>query len=352
MTWRAISDGRRCLRRPDLRRGPALLPVGSLLLEIPLGSERTKDLTLVEMTREAGWHRHFAITLSPEGIVTVTHRQGDRQTRASVQKPRVMADETLRLSYCWDAPARRGVLIAENVASGAVTQQAFAGPQPLPLDDAAALCGGGAVHIDPSVTLAAVADKIVPIGPMPGFMAGTWVETAAGARPIEMLHPGDLVVTAENGLQPVRHVVSREVPALGQFRPVRLRAPFLGLRTDLNVAPHHRVLIDGSDAEYLFGTDTVLVEAGHLRPMIAPAIPAGTATVTYHQVLLDRHDCLHTAGAWSESLYVGRIAQNPARLIRSVLAPFADRKLPVHTEVAGPLLKPFEAMVLVSTLCA
>ncbi len=355
MTWQAIGDGRRALRLPDPARAPQLLPVGSVMIESALSGDRPAALTLLELDRDTGWRHHLAVTLSPGGLITVAHRQGGCMSVASLQKPDLMADQILRLTWCWDAPARQGVLTAENITTGTLEQCAFDAPPPLPLEDAALLCGGenaAGLRCDPAVTLVAVSDEIEPVGPMPGLMAGSWVETASGGRAVERLRPGDLVVTAEHGLQPVRQVAAREVPALGQFRPMRLRAPFFGLRADLDVAPHHRVLIDGTDAEYLFGTDTVLVEAGHLRPM-AEQVPArASPVVTYYQVVLDRHDCLHTAGTWSESLYLGQLARRPAQHACSVLSHVPPEDIPIHSDIAGPLLKPYEAMVLVSTLCA
>ncbi|MDF0596452.1 Hint domain-containing protein [Psychromarinibacter halotolerans] len=357
MSWLAISDGRSCLRRPS-NTAPELLATGTLVLEAQTHGDRDATVDLLTMECRDGWPRSLRVSLSPDGRVTVEHRQGRSAARATVHAPRLMANDTLRLTYGWDAPARRGTLTAENVDSAAAQQVAVAAPHPMPTADLRLLAEAGCgSRIDPRVSLLAASNRLEPIGPMPGFARDTLIETAAGTRRIETIRPGDLVVTAGRGLQPVRHVVSRAVPAVGQYRPVRLRAPFLGLRTDMCVAPHHRVMIDGSDAEYLFGTDTVMVEARHLQPMAAPTAATGAETaqgpvVRYHQLVLDMHDCLYTAGTWSESLYIGRLARRPVRLASSVLAGVAPARLPVHAEVAGPLLKPFEAMVLVSGRCA
>ncbi|MDF0602325.1 Hint domain-containing protein [Psychromarinibacter sp. C21-152] len=353
MTWLAISDGRQCHRQPGPEFRGALVPVGSLLIEVQLQGERRGGVTLLELERDTGWRHRLAVTLAPEGGLVVEHRQGAAVSVATLREPRLMANETLRLTWSWNAPARRGVLTAENTASGRLEQTLFDAPLPLPVEDVEALITGGAgVRLNPGLSVLAVSDEIEPVGPMPGFLSGSWVETAAGARPVEQLRPGDLVVTAERGLQPVRHAVARDVPAVGEFRPVRLRAPYFGLRTDLNLAPHHRVMIDGSDAEYLFGVDTVLVEARHLGPMTGRPSDPEAQVVRYHQIVLDGHACLMVAGTWAESLYLGQLARRPARHASSVLAHVPAEAIPVHEEIAGPLLKPFEAMVLVSNLCA
>lgn len=354
MTWLAITDGRGCVRAPAPSARVALVASGSLLIEAQVASERGRAVTLLELERDPGWRQRLAVTLGSDGEVTVEHRQGETLSIATLGKPRVMGNETLRLTWSWDAPGRRGVLTAENVTTGAMVQAGFDNPMPVPVDDIVALAGAGAdrARLDPSVQLLAASDEIEPVGPMPGFLAGTRIETAAGARPVEALRPGDLVATAERGLQPVRHAVAREVPAVGAFRPVRLRAPYFGLRADLDVAPHHRVMIDGSEAEYLFGADSVLVEARHLAPMTGPGPEEEAEVVRYHQVVLDHHACMMVAGGWSESLFLGRLAKRPGRHGASVLAHVRRETIPVHHEIAGPLLKPYEAMVLVSSLCA
>lgn len=97
------------------------------------------------------------------------------------------------------------------------------------------------------------------------FTPGTRIATPHGVRAIETLAVGEQVVTRDHGLQPIRWIGARQVPALGCFAPVHLRAGTLtGQDRDLLVSPQHRLLFQGYRAELLFGTTEVLVAAKHL----------------------------------------------------------------------------------------
>ncbi|WP_172298579.1 Hint domain-containing protein [Pseudoruegeria sp. HB172150] len=351
MTWLAISDGRHCLRAPQGKDLDDLITRGSVMIEVQLYGDRPQKLNMIEMERTNGWFRRFSVTLAKNAHISVEHRQADTITQAILKKPRTTSHDTLRLTYSWDAPARRGVLTAENTTSGTAVHAFFEEPQPLLGEDIHDLVNGQA-FIDPAVSLFAVSDRIEPSGPMPGFLEGSWIGTPDGPRRIEDLAEGDEVLTARNGAQPIRHLVSHEMPATGSFRPVRLRAPFLGLRTDLCVAPHHRIRVNGTDTEYLFGNENALVEARHLGPMIGPAHAGSGATARYYQMVLDHHDCVNVAGGWAESLYLGDLARQPARQTCSLFAGIPAGRLPVHEEIAGTVLEPYEASVLVANLCA
>ncbi len=213
-------------------------------------------------------------------------------------------------------------------------------PHPWPLDDVDALIGVNPdVRLDPSITLLAVADRIESVGLSGGIAAGTRVDTIEGPKPVEQLAPGDLVQTMGHGFQPLRFVMIREVPALGACAPIRLRAPFFGLERDLMVSPQYRLLISGADAEYRFGTDSVLVEARYLATMAAYARTSKAATVKYVHLILDAHVCLSMQGAWGESLYLGDLATQPSRHAISPLASVQRDYLPVHTFIDSPALR-------------
>ncbi len=107
---------------------------------------------------------------------------------------------------------------------------------------------------------------------IPCFTPGTLILTDRGEVAVETLRPGDLVMTRDNGLQPIRWVGRKELDfaqlvALPALRPVRIAAGAMGLNTparDLLVSPQHRVMIEGPWAEMLFGDAEVLVAATHL----------------------------------------------------------------------------------------
>jgi len=355
LSWVAISDGRRPVVIPEIAPDivAPLMPSGTLIAEVQFNVESGARQIVAQLDRNVQWRRRFRMSLGETGDLLVEHRQGDTITNSVIRFPRPDREATLRITMSWHAPNRVGLVTVENLDSMESGQAAFEEPHPWPLDDIAALVGQTAgCGVDPSVTLLAFSDKVEPIGLTSGFAAGTVVDTMNGPCRVERLRPGDLVQTSDHGMQPVRCLATHEVPAFGRFAPVDLRAPFFGLEKDLTVAPDHRLLISGVDAEYLFGSDSVLVEARHLAKMGAYPRRMRPTTIRYFQVLLDAHVCLSVAGAWGESLFLGDLADNPARHAISPLAGIPVKDLPKHTEIASPELRSYEAMVLVSALCA
>ncbi len=137
------------------------------------------------------------------------------------------------------------------------------------------------------------------------FVAGAKIATPYGARAVETLAPGDLVVTRDHGLQPLRWIGQRTVSGRGRFAPVRFAAGALSAGSEaLTVSPQHRVLFTGYRSELLFGESEVLVPALHLidgdRICRMPS-----AEVTYFHLLFDEHEIIFAEGAASESFHPG-----------------------------------------------
>lgn len=149
--------------------------------------------------------------------------------------------------------------------------------------------------------------------PIPCFTAGVRLMTSKGQRPVERIAVGDLVQTADHGLQPVRWIGSRRLDSIDlamapQLLPVRICRGALGgglPRRDLLVSPQHRMLVRSSVAQELFGADEVLVAAKHLVGLEGVEIAADTTEVTYLHVLFDDHQIVFAEGAQAESLYTG-----------------------------------------------
>ena len=74
-----------------------------------------------------------------------------------------------------------------------------------------------------------------------------------------------LSICRDHGLQPIRWIQSRTVPATGNMAPVRIRpGAVVGLEKDLIVSPQHRMLLNGWRSEMLFGTSEAFAAAKHL----------------------------------------------------------------------------------------
>ena len=139
---------------------------------------------------------------------------------------------------------------------------------------------------------------------------GTEVGTTVA---IENLKPGDLVLTRDNGPQPIRWIGSTKLAALQlmrneKLRPIRIRAGALGKglpSSDLLVSPQHRILVRSRIAQKMFGADEVLVAAKQLLQVEGVDIAADIESVEYFQMLFDRHEVVVSNGAETDSLYTG-----------------------------------------------
>lgn len=136
------------------------------------------------------------------------------------------------------------------------------------------------------------------------FVAGTRLATAKGNRPIEKLRLGDLVQTADHGLQPIRWIGSMTVAAMGDLAPILIAAGALGNKRDLLVSPLHRMMLSGWQVELLFGEDEVLAAAKMLVNDEA-ILPVPMAQVTYYHLMFDTHEVVFAEGAPAESFHPG-----------------------------------------------
>lgn len=147
----------------------------------------------------------------------------------------------------------------------------------------------------------------------PCFTPGTLIRTACGPRPVEDLRPGDLVWTADAGLHPLRHLLSRTIPpsalaADPALRPVLIRADAFGPgrpARDLRVSPQHRILIADWRAPLHWGAEEVLVPARALVDGARVRIDDVASSVIYLHLVFDRHEIVESEGLLSESYLPG-----------------------------------------------
>ena len=146
----------------------------------------------------------------------------------------------------------------------------------------------------------------------PCFVAGTEVDTPFGARKVDDLRVGDLVLTRDAGPQPVRWIGSTTVVPEGSeenLRPVRIRAGALGPGVpdrDLEVSPLHRMLVRTPQVPLFFGASEVLCAARHLVDGHGIQVSDG-GPVTYYHLFFDTHQVITTHGCESESFFPGHI---------------------------------------------
>lgn len=206
---------------------------------------------------------------------------------------------------------------------------------------------GGAVHLDSCLTLMAISGAVVevlvfvetdtegcvvglyamPLAPMAGraqhallridrdsararyaqtlcatFARGTRIAMASGEQvPVEALGPGDMVLTRDEGPQPLRWRGDATLRAFGDFAPVRIAAGALANTGDLVVNPDQRLFIhkhaEGSGPR---GPE-VLMRARHLVNGDSVRIETG-GHVDYVQLLFDRQQTIYAEGIAVETM--------------------------------------------------
>ncbi|WP_025051522.1 Hint domain-containing protein [Sulfitobacter noctilucae] len=132
------------------------------------------------------------------------------------------------------------------------------------------------------------------------FAHSAMIDTDRGPVAAGDLQQGDLVVTMDQGLQPLRGVLSQSVAAIAQFAPVVFPVGILGNTIEIVVSPQHRMLLTGPRAELLFGEAEVLVPAVFLAEHGLGYRREG-GSVRYIHLVFDTHQIIFSGGCPSES---------------------------------------------------
>ena len=190
------------------------------------------------------------------------------------------------------------------------------------------------------------------------FTPGTRVLTAFGDMPIEHLRQGDLVHTADNGLQPLRWVGQRYVGATRlhvapHLKPVKISqdafGPGLPVR-DIWVSPAHRFLINAPDKMTATGRSEVLINALNLVNGSGVTIDETVTEVQYMHLLFDDHQIVFTEGVATESFLPGpnamlSLEEDARREVLSILPQLESHPLS-YSQMDRPTLRPNQAQVV------
>jgi hypothetical protein len=145
------------------------------------------------------------------------------------------------------------------------------------------------------------------------FSRGVEIKTPSGARKIETLKVGDLVLTKDNGARPIswigRRFIDRDTLSVNpKLAPIRIKAGALGDNlpaADLIVSPQHRILLRSKIAKRMFDTAEILVAAKMLVECEGIDICMDIDGVEYFHILFDQHEIVFANGAETESLFTG-----------------------------------------------
>ena len=322
------------------------LPRGSMVVETRV-SPYDRPQTLLGMASQTGSGFRLSLQAVPGGGVVLVLNRGGRTAHVAVNLDTGGRADVLRVTYSWDVPANVGRLAVEQPGTWRVAVRTLIRPVALtPAEIRESVQDDDARVLSSDLSYIAFSDRIEPIGPMPSLYEDTPVMTAQGYRKVGDLKRGDVVQTPSGDLVPVLANIPRTVPASGHFAPIRLRAPLFGLSRDIVTSPTQRLLIGGSRVGYMFGSEFVLVPAGHLLHGNA-AENGGTAPLaTYCQLLLPNHEAILAADTYVESMDVGRMRRRRDLLSASLLSGYPRRLLPEHERTAFPVLREFYAFTL------
>ncbi|MGK7651137.1 Hint domain-containing protein [Roseovarius sp. B08] len=190
----------------------------------------------------------------------------------------------------------------------------------------------------------------VTLNSIPCLVRGSRILCEQGEVPVEELRVGDLVVTRDDGLQPLRWVGHREVAGAAAYAPIRIAAGTFGEHNELWLSPLHRVLIRDSLAELLFGEREVLVAAkdlvndGSVRRV-------EVERVDYFHLLFDRHQVIMSEGLPTESFLPGPQIKNSfeAEIVHEICKLFPELNIETaegYSPAARRMLRGYEAQIL------
>ena len=192
------------------------------------------------------------------------------------------------------------------------------------------------------------------------FTPGTLIGTPQGARAIETLKKGDLVLTLDNGFRPIVWVGTKRLTGttLSEYdtlQPISIRRGALGYDTpnrDMMVSRQHRMMLSSSKADLLFDTHEVLIRAKHLISL--PGIKeVHLESVTYIHIMFEQHEIVLADGAWSESFQPGDrslsgVDADQRQELTAIFPELSDANRFAQYDAARPTLKAHEARVLLA----
>ncbi|GAA6208890.1 hypothetical protein NBRC116601_21830 [Cognatishimia sp. WU-CL00825] len=345
MTWIAVADHQsQMVHKASLAKD--IIPQGTLIVETlvaPQGSPQ--PLLGVQIVGPS--QVELQLTAMPKGGLHFLLKHGAEMTHVAIAHDAEDQADMLRISYAWDITTGLGHIVLERPGTNKIFHTEI--KNPLPLTGAMlhelTRTSGQRLLCD-NLCFVAVANQVMPFGPMPAICATAPVYTPQGTRAAGSLRRGDLVHTLDGDVVPVLQTIRHTLPARGSFQPVRLRAPYFGLTQDIVVTPEARLVVGGTQVEYLFGAEKVLVPVKHLTDAASACFETGHRLVSYVQLLLPDHEAILVGGTALESLSIGRLRRKKTLLSGTLLRGFENATLPEHSKTAYPVLKQFEAITL------
>ncbi|MEM9580101.1 MAG: Hint domain-containing protein [Pseudomonadota bacterium] len=353
MGWLAWSGGHGTANVHPNVTVDSQIDCGALMLEGPLPSE-LRAMTLLEIGCLHPVPSQLRIQSIPGEGFSVLITVGQQVFHGLISHTLRAQTPTFRLTYNWDHADGSGNLTIEHPGDSAIFCSTLSGCPALPgalvlgaVSEVRALDGSSNV-----LNCIGFHQGPLAVGPSATLDYHTPILTPQGYRKIGQLHHGDCVVTPSGDIVPILAQLCRTVPAYGSAAPVRLRAPYFGLHSDLVMAGPQRMIVGGSVVEYTFGCDSVLIPAQHLINGTAAIAQPVQDLATYYQLLLPDGQPMIASNVQVESLHVGRIRRRKDVFGRTTLAGLPRHLMPEHSAPTSQILRPFEAITLAAMRAA
>ena len=352
MGWLAYSGGGETTDVHASITPESLIETGALVIEAPLPSN-LRAVTLLEVASLHPTPSLLRVQSIPGEGFSILISSGGDVFHALISHTLVARTDSFRLTLNWDSITGDGLLSIEHLGDDALFTSELTG--------CIAMYGALILGALSEMRVADAQKELdyigfhqgpLSVGPTPTLDYHTPVLTAQGYRKIGIMKPGDTVISASGDIIPVLGVFKKVTPAFGSYAPVRLRAPYFGLQSDLVMAGTQRLIVGGSDVEYTFGCDEVLIPAQHLiNGTAAIAKPVG-GTTTYYQLLLPENEAFVASELLLESLFIERLRRRKAIFKHTSLSALPRNLLPEHAATASQVLRPYEAITLAAMRAA
>jgi hypothetical protein len=141
------------------------------------------------------------------------------------------------------------------------------------------------------------------------FLKGTTILTENGAVLVENLEPGSRVLTKDSGYAKLLGI-GRFSPSAFEVRrnpslvPIVFPKGCIDNDRDLLMSASHRVLIEDTKAELLFGNAEVLTSARSFVGYRGVHVACAQIPLTYFHLLFEHHEIIRADSAWTESLFL------------------------------------------------
>lgn len=308
---------------------------------------------------------HVTLKVLSNGRVNLRHQTDSASEVFRTPTGFYSAGDDIRVTHSWNDDGSGGAFRVENLTAGTsytdsvpATLSWDMGPnfnEPITIGADQGRSGDNTANrlrdfFDGDVAYVAIYDDVVT-NAVPCFAKGTLIRTDRGEVLVEDLRDDDLIITVDQGAQPIvwrgKTVLCQDdLDLLPNMRPIRIKARKLANDKALVVSPQHCVVVETPEGQ-------VFVRAKHLAEFSTFAhVALGRKSVTYFHIVLPQHAVIFANGAATESFYPGpqalrMLSDQDLGSLRSALGAMENGTDLAYGPTALPVLKRREAATVI-----